>query len=271
MNKEFPPESEIPGSESGTTESESLRAKHEAIASFQKLREEALGACREAVEKQGVGDPGDLDTSDPVAQKAVALFQELSNQGEIIRTWEGSDLRHRINLQVTMLYVDAGCAGADYLDRIRTNLFDDAQDVKGGKSIPERKKTREQIKIALARVKALAKKGTPSPDPDYDLSDIDLGKIDEFEKLPRFDLFAALQEANARAAAENPDYKKTPAGRLAVWKYLPDEIKAIWNHQIWNPEFLTRPDQLEHWATLYGRPFKDIPKVTEKVKIDRPR
>lgn len=240
-------------------------SREEIVSSFQQLREEARKAYRPFVE-QGVTDPDRLDMADFAVESAHKLFYEWIEQGRVLESWDIDDLRHRVNLQRTMFYVDAGFSGRNYLDDVLRHLTQDSADIRDEKDNPARAKTRLQMRLSIARVRTLLK-GSPAVRVDCDLSDIDLNR--QIEEVPHFDLVEMLNDANDKAA-EDPEYETSTDRPMLVWKYLPDEAKAIWNFQIWNRLLLTDPDAVEAWAQLRGRNVHNVPKVTKKIKIDRP-
>ena len=242
---------------------EGLSEKEKVLSDFKLLRERIITVLGK-VSSQSEGQ-----TSDEQAVNVEDLLRELRDQAGVIASWGNDDLRHRINLQETMVKVDGGLTDPEELDEILSFLRQDSPNAEKLDNNPVRDKTRQQIKIAMERVQAVLSK-TQVPQADYDLSDIDPNS--KVETGPEVDLLQELRDANEKAVSEDPDYKKSKdGGNALVWKYLSDEAKRMWNYQIWNPKFLTNPSTVEHYMTeIPERKLKSIP-LGKKVKIDRPR
>jgi hypothetical protein len=238
-------------------------------------REEIVGSFKKT--RQELAEDFKLHASEITSENKIPestrkLYDELIDTKELIDTWNIDDLRYRILLQVTMAYIDAGLRDENDLGDALTELNQDERDAPTEKGNLVREKTRTQYKLAIKKVQALLRNKTYT-ETDYDLSDINLNPEKVIENLRHFDVMQALMDANTQAAQENPDYKKNRnEGIMLVWKYLPDEIKMLWNNRTWNPDFIIHPDWLE--ANIKVRNLDidthNMPEPKKKVSIKKP-
>lgn len=117
-------------------------------------REEVVEAYKKFVER-GVKHPNNLDLEDPEVREAHELFYKWIEQERGLA--EGNEeLKRRVNLSETMLYVDAGFTDPKHLDDIlRDWLIQDAGRAEKQRDNPERVETRRQIAEAMKKVRAL--------------------------------------------------------------------------------------------------------------------
>lgn len=242
--------------------------RQEVLNSFLKLREDIISAYRTIPDIAEI-DPFAIDETDPNIKQAKILEISWYEIADLISTWEDNDLRYRINLQKTMLYADAGFRDVGYLSRVLGELYEDSADIEKNDKSPVRIKTRQQINLAIKKIRALLQ-NHENEEIKYDLSDIDIEKKGDEKNKPKINLIEELRRANESALRENSEYKTSPDGPTLVWKHMPDEAKAVWNYQIWNPKYLIDPDTIEMWAKIRGTNVYSAPLVKKKIKINRP-
>ncbi len=110
-------------------------------------REMALEAARK-FSKRGITNPDKLDLGDPEVKKAHELFDKWRTAEET-RVKGDSQAEHRLNLALTMFYVDAGFTDSDYLEDIAEFLDNDLHDAE---ETPELAGLIPEIKTQIERV-----------------------------------------------------------------------------------------------------------------------
>ncbi|HET8574747.1 MAG TPA: hypothetical protein VFM02_01075 [Candidatus Paceibacterota bacterium] len=103
----------------------------------------------------GIGDPAELDLSEPEVQKAHELYYKWISEGDKKERCGEAQRRH--DLDKTMVNIDAGFTGKLYLENACDWIMQDAE--KAGK-IPgdnERSKTRDLLAKAIRKVRRLLK------------------------------------------------------------------------------------------------------------------
>ena len=116
-------------------------------------REEVIEAFKKFSEA-GVGDPADLDDSDPEAVKAQELYDRWSAQGDK-KDVQDSEIWHRHNFDKTMINIDAGFTDRNYLEDALDWLMQDAQDVEKILDDSEREETRDLLATAVKKIRTL--------------------------------------------------------------------------------------------------------------------
>ncbi len=117
-------------------------------------REQVVNAYKQFVD-QGFTNPDDLDPTDPNVQAANELSEQWQAQEEI-QAQDNQELKHRTNLEKTMIYVDAGFTDPNYLGTVLSEwLPDNAQDADKQPDNPERVETRRRIAEAMKKIRLL--------------------------------------------------------------------------------------------------------------------
>ncbi len=119
-------------------------------------REEVIEAYRPFVE-QGITSPDTLDLDDPAVREANRRFYEWCHQ-EDAKSAQDPEAVHRVDLDKTMFYVDAGFTDPMYLQEVLSWLSVDIDDIAKDPSNPDRVETRNQMAAAIHKVRTLLEK-----------------------------------------------------------------------------------------------------------------
>lgn len=116
-------------------------------------RQDVVDAYR-AFSAKGIGDPAELDTSDPEVVKAHALYDAWIAQGDKDDA-QDEERRLRHNLDKTMINIDAGFTGKTYLEDALDWLMQDAEAAEEIPGDTERAETRDLLAAAIKKVENL--------------------------------------------------------------------------------------------------------------------
>lgn len=133
---------------------EETKINLEAISGPQIPREEVLEAYRNLSQK--VESPDDLNQDDPEVKLAERKYKIWMKQTEM----EGKtdeNFRLRNNFERTMLFVDAGFVGKNYLSDVLGWVYQDSADVEKDLNDPSKVELRSDMAKAMLRIRALLK------------------------------------------------------------------------------------------------------------------
>jgi hypothetical protein len=116
-------------------------------------REIALEAARKFSEK-GITSPDDLDLNDPEVKEANRLFDEW-RIAEEARVKGDIEAEHKLNLELTMFYVDAGFTDPNYLGDVLDFLSQDSQNASKDSENEQKTQLRNDIQKAIIKVRHL--------------------------------------------------------------------------------------------------------------------
>jgi hypothetical protein len=119
-------------------------------------RQDVIDAYKKFSEK-GIGDPAGLDMTDPEVRKAHKLYDAWRILGDK-KAENDEELWHRHNFDKTMIYIDAGFTGENYLMDALDWLMQDAQNIEKIPNNIERQKTIDLIAKAIKKIRKLLEK-----------------------------------------------------------------------------------------------------------------
>ncbi|MEK7669212.1 MAG: hypothetical protein AAB350_01285 [Patescibacteria group bacterium] len=116
-------------------------------------REIALGVARKFSER-GITSPDNLDLNDPEVKEANRLFNEW-RMAEEARVKGDIEAEHKLNLELTMFYVDAGFTDPNYLGDVLDFLSQDSQNASKDSENEQKTQLRSDIYKAIIKIRHL--------------------------------------------------------------------------------------------------------------------
>ena len=116
-------------------------------------REIALGVARKFSER-GITSPDNLDLNAPEVKEANRLFNEW-RMAEEARVKGDIEAEHKLNLELTMFYVDAGFTDPNYLGDVLDFLSQDSQNASKDSENEQKTQLRSDIYKAIIKIRHL--------------------------------------------------------------------------------------------------------------------